>query len=113
MKLPTLTLLAAATAGTALADKKLFYNCYNCYNYHKSNRDFTGNHKVGGMISDAFAKTLEESMPAWSNHKYGTTYNPWSKKAIFVECSNRSPSDEEAIEYTAEQEKMVKDHQSG
>lgn len=106
MKLSTLTLLLVATADTALADKKLFYNCYN---YHQSTKDYTKNHKFGGFISDAFMKTLEENMPTWSNHKYKTAYNPWSRAGIFVECSNRSPSIEEAIESIAEQEKIVKE----
>ena len=104
--LVALIVLAAASI-VVLADKNLYYNCADLH-HHNNDRD--SRHKIGGVISDAFAEKIVKNMGDWSEHKYNAKYSPWLKKAVHVGCDEKTMGTEKPAEEIAEQERIVGEH---
>jgi hypothetical protein len=109
MKLLPLTLLLFTTASdVVLAEKTLAYTCYN--HPHSTKAELAYRHKAGGVVGDALAAGIVKHMSEWSDHKYKAEYDLFTKKIVYVSCSNQEPSKEKALEAIKEQEKIVGEH---
>jgi hypothetical protein len=109
MKLLPLTLLIITTAGIALADKKLTYNCINKTVRLGRLEVVDNEHKDGGVVGDAFAEKIVKNMVKWSRYKYVASRNRFPGESIIVTCIQSAGSKQEAIGAIAEQQKIVKE----